>query len=1282
MAKRITTTGIEFLEGGGECGALIRSKDWSQTLLGTPEQWPQSLKTAVRIILTSRQPMFVWWGKDLINLYNDPYRAIVGGKHPEALGQPAREVWREVWDQIGPRARAAISRNVGTYDESLLLIMRRHGYEEETYYTFSYSPIPGPSDEPAGIICANTDDTQRIIGERQMALLKELAARNGTARSAKDACRLSAKALQTNPYDIPFAMIYLYDRKTNSLELAGLAGIAKAHPSVRQSIPLDGPPGQPNQPDPWLLDKVIKQNKPQYIDNVHLAFDNLPTGAWGKPPFGAVMVPIGRADSNSQSGALVVGLNPYRLYDGNYKDFIKLMVGEISAGITNAEVYAEERKRAESLAELDRAKTDFFNNVSHEFRTPLTLMLGPLEDLLHNPQGPESSDKPVLPQDIKNQLEVMHRNGLRLQKLVNTLLDFSRIEASRVQAVFTPTDLSTLTADLASNFRSAVEKAGMKLVISAPKMSQMAYVDKEMWEKIVLNLVSNAFKYTLRGTITVRVRELAESFELSVKDTGIGIRKKDMSRLFERFHRIQGVEARTHEGTGIGLSLVNELVKQHKGSVSVASTYGKGTSFTISIPKGFSHLSSAQVAHDKKARATVVNEQFIQEASRWHLDDLLDTVLDVAKRKPGAASGDNSHLPHIVLADDNADMREYITRLLRQFYRVTTAADGQAALELIRKDPPDVVVTDIMMRRLDGFGLLKALREDPATNMMPVILLSARAGEEARIEGLAAGANDYLVKPFGSRELLARINAHLEMARLRQETSRGILAERQRLFDLLMQAPAAIAIMHGPDHVFNLVNSRYMELIGADRQVLGKPIREALPDIAGQGFYELLDNVYETGETYTGNEALVRLDPHGDGSTKDLYVNFVYQPTKDEQGKIYGILIHAVEVTAQVQARRKLMESEQRLRFMAESMPQMIFTALPDGTFNYFSPQWQRYTGLTTSFLRATKRAHYKPVHPDDVAGTERAWRRALKNGKPLEHEYRLRRKDGSYRWHICRVSPQKDAKGDIMLWIGSATDIDDMKRATERRHELEVKTATLTEQRTQLMALNQAKDEFISLASHQLRTPATGVKQYIGMLLQGYAGEVTSDQRVFLQTAYESNERQITIVNDLLQVARIDAGKVTLHKKTADMVRITKSVLNEHASQFASRDQTLTTDFKQPQLNVPVDEDRIRMVIDNIIDNASKYTEAHKVIRISLKATSRNMLLTVKDQGIGMDAKDIDKVFQKFSRLDNPLSNATEGSGLGLYWAKKIVDLHGGSITVRSHLGKGTAVVIALPLQ
>ncbi len=1271
MTKRIGLAGIEFLEGGGECGALIRAKDWAKTPLGPPEQWPQSLKTAVRIILTSRQPMFVWWGKELINLYNDPYQEIVGGKHPDALGMPAKKVWHEVWDKIGPRARTAISKNVGTYDESLLLIMQRHGYAEETYYTFSYSPIPGDSGEPEGIICANTDVTQPIIGERQMTLLRDLAATGSNARSAKEACRLSATALQTNSYDIPFAMIYLSDYDRSRFALAGLSGIAESHPAVAKFVAFDSP-------SPWLLDKLIRQNKAQYINDVHLVFKDLPCGAWERPPFGAVIVPIGRKGQNSTSGALIIGLNPYRLYDGNYKDFVKLLSGEISASIANAEAYDEERQRARALAELDRAKTSFFSNVSHEFRTPLTLMLGPIEDLLRNPSSPHPSAA------TRDQLEVVYRNGLRLQKMVNTLLDFSRIEAGRAQAVFTPTDLRALTTDLASNFRSAIEKADMKLSIVAPKLSQPAYVDKEMWEKIVLNLISNAFKYTLHGTISVKLHEQKTSFELIVKDTGIGIRDQDIPRLFERFHRVQGAEARTHEGTGIGLALVNELVKLHGGSINVDSTYGKGTQFTVSIPKGYAHFSSAQVAHDPKSRATTIHEQFIQEASRWHLDDITNPVPNElpATDKDAAKSSNNRKAQRIVLADDNADMRQYVARLLRQYYHVTAVADGKAALDAIRADPPDLVVTDVMMQRLDGFGLLKALRDDPGTATLPVVLLSARAGEEARIEGLTAGANDYLVKPFGARELLARVNAHLEMARLRKEAAQGVLAERQRLFDLFMQAPAAIAILRGPDHIFELANSMYMDLVGVNRVLLGKPIREALPELTGQGFYEMLDKVYETGETFVGNETLVLLDRLGDGTYEDTYVNFVYQCTRDEHGQIYGVLVHAVEVTAQVRARRELAKSEQSLRFMAESMPQMIFTALPSGEFNYFSPQWQHYTGLTTAFLQASSTNRYKPVHPDDVKGVERVWRRAFKHGDSLEHEYRLRRKDGVYRWHICRVSPQKDNDGKVVLWIGSATDIDDMRRATERRHELEVKTATLTEQRAQLLALNQAKDEFISLASHQLRTPATGVKQYIGMLLQGYAGDITDDQRTFLQTAYESNERQITIVNDLLQVARIDAGKVTLHREPTDMVRVVKNVINEHASQFDERGQKVVAHFKDPVSMAPVDADRIRMVIDNIIDNASKYTEQHKTIWISLRSTEKSLLLSVKDQGVGMDPRDVNKVFQKFSRLDNPLSKAAEGSGLGLYWAKKIVDLHDGLITVRSQVGKGTTFTIRLPLS
>jgi hypothetical protein len=232
------------LAGGGELGARMRALDWASTPLGPVEEWPQALKTAVRILLTSRQPMFVWWGDELINLYNDAYKAIVGGKHPEALGQPASVVWREIWDQVGPRAQAALGGTEGTYDESLLLIMERYGYQEETYYTFSYSPVPDDEGGVGGIFCANTDDTQRIIGQRQLSLLRELAAATADARTVHDACRRSAQGLESNAHDLPFALLYLIEPDPDSPEqeravLAGATRIAAGHPAAPATCPLD-----------------------------------------------------------------------------------------------------------------------------------------------------------------------------------------------------------------------------------------------------------------------------------------------------------------------------------------------------------------------------------------------------------------------------------------------------------------------------------------------------------------------------------------------------------------------------------------------------------------------------------------------------------------------------------------------------------------------------------------------------------------------------------------------------------------------------------------------------------------------------------------------------------------------------------------------------------------------------------------------------------------------------------------------------------------------------------
>lgn len=753
-----------LFSGGGELGERMRQMDWSRTPLGPVEQWPQSLRTCVRIILTSRQPMFVWWGDELINLYNDAYRSIVGGKHPNALGQPASVVWREIWDQVGPRAESAMRTNEGTYDESLLLIMERYGYREETYYTFSYSPVPNDQGGAGGIICANTDDTERLIGERRVTLLRELAARTADARTWQEACRLGAETLSSNPWDICFALIYVLSEERTALELASTLRLQPGDPAAPAVLPLDGQ-------GIWPVDEALRSHQTQLVRDLHLRFSGLPQGAWDEPPHAAAVLPLSPSGSTGRAGVIIIGLNPYRPASDSYLGFLKLIAGQISASIANAEAWEQERRRAEALAELDRAKTIFFSNVSHEFRTPLTLMLGPLEEMLSG-RGPGAAPPPVL-----DHIATVHRNGLRLLKLVNTLLDFSRIEACRVQATYRPVDLAARTAELASLFRSAMDRAGLAYRIDCQPLPHPIYVDPEMWEKIVLNLISNAFKFTFAGSIDVTLRAVDGRAELCVRDTGTGIAESELPRIFERFHRIEGAAGRTHEGTGIGLALVDELVRLHGGSVSAESRLGHGTTFCVTIPFGTAHLPPDRIGAETALRDTSIGAApFVQEALRWlpggpgNGEELL---ADLAGDSQVSLFGDpvaaTEKQGRVLLADDNRDMREYVQRLLSRRYDVQAVSHGAQALAAALDHPPDLVLTDIMMPVLDGFGLLRELRAAPATATVPVIMLSARAGEEAESEGLEAGADDYLVKPFTARELLARVGAHVSMYRMRRE---------------------------------------------------------------------------------------------------------------------------------------------------------------------------------------------------------------------------------------------------------------------------------------------------------------------------------------------------------------------------------------------------------------------------------------------------------------------------------------------------------------------------------
>ncbi len=798
--------GPAFLRSGGEMGALIGARDWSTTPLGPIGSWPRSLQTVLGMLLTSRYAMWIGWGGDLTFFYNDAYAAMtLGAKHPWALGQPVSKVWEEIWQDIGPRAETALRTGEATWDEGLLLFLQRSGFPEETYHTFSYSPLPDDDGETGGMLCVVTEDTQRVIGERRLATLRELAAELAAVRTEPEVLAAIERGLAGNQRDLPFTATWLFEGDGTRARLACVTGIARGHPLASEDVDLATVPAD----DP--LQRILAGDAHVLLDGLSQAAP-VPTGAWDTPPRGALAVPIAQQGAERPAGMLLAAINPFRPFDAAYEGFIDLVASQMASGLASARAYEAERRRAEALAELDRAKTAFFSNVSHEFRTPLTLMLGPLEEVLVEAHG--AAD---------DRLAMVHRNALRLLRLVNMLLDFSRIEAGRVRASFRPTDLATYTAELASNFRSACQRAGLALQVDCPALPLPVYVDAEMWERVVLNLVSNAFKYTLHGGIRVSLRAADDGqAAFSVSDTGVGIPNDELPRIFDRFHRIEGQPGRTMEGTGIGLALVHELVRLHGGQIGVQSEPGSGTTVTIRLPFGHAHLPQEQVSTDLGRNVPDVSAaaSFVEEALRWLPDSDDATAERSALLEPTTilvgSGGDEAagERPRILLADDNADMRDYVVRLLGQRYRVQAVEDGAAALLALQESRPDLLLSDVMMPRLDGFGLLQAVRGDPQLRDLPVILLSARAGDEARVEGLDAGADDYLVKPFGARELLARVRANLELARMRREAADRIADEARRL-RVLNRTGSAIAAELDLERLVQGVTDAAVELIGA-----------------------------------------------------------------------------------------------------------------------------------------------------------------------------------------------------------------------------------------------------------------------------------------------------------------------------------------------------------------------------------------------------------------------------------------------------------------------------------
>jgi PAS domain S-box-containing protein len=1283
-----TNARCEWPAGGGEMGERIRTFDWAAHPLGPVEGWPQALRTSVSTCLDCAFPIVIWWGPELTILYNDEYRPVLGSaKHPAALGARGEAVWREIWDVIGPMLSRVLARGEATRSRDLLLHIERHGYPEEAYFSFSYSPIHGDDGSVGGIFCPVIETTEKVIGERRLRTLRDLAAECKGAESASSAFHTAARILANNPHDVPFALIYSVTPGEPAARLAASAGIEPGTPASPRDITVEA-----GDPGTWSLAAVTRTGRPAVVGDLGRRFEGLPTGAWGVPPRSALVLPVLLPGQDRPRAILVAAVSPMRPLDEDYRTFFGLVAAQLASALADAQALAEERKRAEALAELDRAKTAFFSNVSHEFRTPLTLILGPLEDALAEAGG-----------ERRERLELLLRNVRRLQKLVNTLLDFSRIEAGRIQASYEPTDLAALTAELASVFRSAVERAGLRLTVRCDALGEPVYVDRDMYEKVVLNLLSNAFKFTLEGEIEVTLRDAGAAAELSVRDTGIGIAPEQLPRIFERFHRVEGARGRTHEGTGIGLALVRELVRLHGGSVSVRSVAGEGSTFVVAVPKGTAHLPADRMgAPPQLAPTSLGAEHYLEEALRW----LPEAAAGAAGQAPAGA-----RRSRIVWADDNADMREYVRRLLAPRYDVVAVADGAAALDEVGREPPDLVLADVMMPAVDGFGLLRALRADERTKTTPVILLSARAGEEARVEGLAAGADDYLVKPFSARELLAHVAAHLEMARVRRESTESLRESEARFRTMADHAPVMVWVTE-PDGRCSYLSRSWYAFTGQTPEAgLGFGWMDALHPDDRDAAERAIAAAKAAREPFRLEYRLRRHDGEYRWAIDSAAPRF------GPEGRYLGYVGSVVDVTEHRQAQERIGADLQAMTLLhevgglcsrggvcqQECLERILDVAIAltgadkgnmqlldeeSGTLRiaaqrgfgarfleFFAEVDRADAAACGTALGSGRRTVVSDVAASPIFAGQAAADALLGEGVRAVQSTPLLSSTGAtlgmVSTHFAREHQPDERVLRLMdLLARHAADY------LERRHTEQ----ELERSREELREADRRKDEFLATLAHELRNPLAPIRNGL-QIIKLRAGDTEAVEQV-----RSMMERQIShmvrLVDDLLDLSRISRGKIALKKGLGRLDAILGSALEASRPLVEAAGHRLSVEMPPEAIFVDADETRLAQVFSNLLNNAAKYTEPGGRIRLTAERRGGEALVAVEDTGVGIPAPMLPRVFEIFTQVDRSLERSQGGLGIGLSIARQLVEMHGGSIEAHSDgHGLGSRFHVRLPV-
>ncbi|CUA74876.1 hypothetical protein RSOLAG22IIIB_11543 [Rhizoctonia solani] len=806
---------------------MIDTFDWNNSPLGPRDKWPLGLKLMIQYLMEKPIPSSIYWGwPHQVIIYNDAYARMIGSKHPKIFGMPGKQAWGEIWSSFVPVSDLVRSgqSTFKTDDQLFFNSLTELQLPEEVYHSWHWTPIWQEDGTVGGVWNTSWETTTKVIAERRLSCLSELISNLADAKTQKEFGERTLNVLSKNPLDLPFiafywcqvenppsptekdktplALAYLRHHTCSmihiKLTLAGSIGIPSGHPIAKETVeytldpvtyrimrgrsnsmsdpssvstrpPLVSPPNSSSsvQSSTGLdMSSVLVSKSIELIDPIptHLAKD-LNRRAFKDIPRTAAIIPITAPASPSlPQCVLVVGLNTRRGYDAEYASWLDNLSAAMSNQLSGVLQREADLRMIVERERMDKAKTMFFTNVSHELRTPLTLIQAPLDQLMASGS---------LSGDVMYTLQLAVRNCKRLNKLVDSIMDMSKIEAGRLAGKFRPVQLGRLTADIAALFRSLAEKKGIayKIEIEMDNVEPSIYVDLDLWEKIICNLLSNAFKYTTRGTVTIGVvHQLAES-HVWVKDTGVGIPKDCLNEVFERFFRVNNNRA---EGTGVGLSLTKELVCLHGGHILLESHTeddGQGDSgsiFTVILPHGSSHLPVSLV--QDASWSSDMHGTPHKEMEYWmELEQPIPSSGGSGTDEAESAASSTLFFEKddvILVVDDNADMRGYIRKIFNPYVTVLEAQDGCEALQITNSQKVHLVLCDVMMPKMDGPEFVYQLRKERKTRCLPVIFVTA-SDDESLFGGKEEGAVDYISKPFRARDMLTRVHLQLQLGKRR-----------------------------------------------------------------------------------------------------------------------------------------------------------------------------------------------------------------------------------------------------------------------------------------------------------------------------------------------------------------------------------------------------------------------------------------------------------------------------------------------------------------------------------